>query len=59
MGYTLGRWQSVGTAATGADTVLSEGHYVTIWRKTADGVWRVAVDIGNTDDVGEPAGAGL
>lgn len=58
VGYTLGRWQSVGTAATGADTILSEGHYVTIWRKTADGAWRVAVDIGNTDDAGEMSGAG-
>ena len=58
VGYTLGRWQSVGTAATGADTVLSEGHYVTIWRKTAAGAWRVAVDIGNTDAAGEMSGAG-
>ncbi len=49
LGYTLGRWQSIGTDAAGSDTVLSEGHYVTIWRKTADGTWRVAVDIGNTD----------
>ena len=50
LGYTLGRWQSVGTTATDEDTVLNEGHYVTIWRKTADGVWRVAVDIGNNDE---------
>ena len=49
LGYTLGRWHSVSTTAAGADTVLSEGHYVTIWRKTAEGTWRVAVDIGNTD----------
>jgi ketosteroid isomerase-like protein len=49
LGYTQGRWQSVGTTTTGADTVLNEGHYVTIWQKTADGAWRVAVDIGNTD----------
>lgn len=51
LGYTLGRWQSVATTATGADTVLNEGNYVTVWRKTADGQWRVAVDIGNTDSV--------
>ena len=49
LGYTLGRWQSITTNAAGSDTVLSEGHYVTIWRKTAEGAWRVAVDIGNTD----------
>jgi len=58
MGYTLGRWQAVGTTATDADTVLNEGHYVTIWRKTADGEWQVAVDIGNTDDADEAAVAG-
>ena len=50
LGYTLGRWQSVGTTATDADTVVNEGHYVTIWRKTIDGAWRVAVDVGDTDE---------
>ena len=30
------------------DTIVHEGHYVTIWRKDVDGTWRVAVDIGNT-----------
>ena len=58
MGYTLGRWQAVGTTANDADTVLNEGHYVTIWQKTADGEWQVAVDIGNTDDADEAAVAG-
>lgn len=48
LGYTLGRWRLVGTAE-GVDTLLGEGHYVTIWRKTADG-WRVAVDIGTRDN---------
>ena len=58
VGYTLGRWQSVGTTTGGADTVLNEGHYVTIWRKTADGDWRVAVDIGNTDETEKAPVAG-
>jgi ketosteroid isomerase-like protein len=49
LGYTLGRWQSIGIDAAGSDVLLGEGHYVTIWRKTSDGTWRVAVDIGNTD----------
>jgi len=49
LGYTLGRWQSVRATPAGIDTVLGEGNYVTIWRKTAEGEWRVAVDIGNTD----------
>jgi ketosteroid isomerase-like protein len=54
----VGRWQSVGTTTASADTVLHEGHYVTIWRKTTDGAWHVAVDIGNTDEVDKMAGAG-
>jgi len=58
LGYTMGRWQSIGTTVASADTVMHEGHYVTIWRKATDGVWRVAVDVGNTDDSDESAGAG-
>ena len=58
LGYTLGRWQAVGTTATDADTVVDEGHYVTIWRKTADSAWRVAVDIGNKDEAEEAAVVG-
>lgn len=53
LGYTLGRWQAIGTLATGVDTIMGEGHYVTIWRKDAAGDWRVAVDIGNVDGEGE------
>lgn len=49
LGYTLGRWASVSTLADGRDSVLAEGNYVTIWRKQAEGDWRVAVDIGNKD----------
>jgi ketosteroid isomerase-like protein len=49
LGYTLGRWSSVLPQPDGRDSVLSEGNYVTIWRRQADGTWRVAVDIGNRD----------
>jgi len=49
LGYTLGRWVSVLSLADGRDSVLSQGNYVTIWRRQADGAWRVAVDIGNRD----------
>jgi ketosteroid isomerase-like protein len=48
LGYTLGRWRSVKPGG-GADSVLAEGNYVSVWRKDPDGAWRVAVDIGNTD----------
>ncbi|NNG15628.1 MAG: nuclear transport factor 2 family protein [Gemmatimonadales bacterium] len=49
MGYTLGRWVSRVTTPEGGDSTVASGHYVTIWRRDSLGVWRVAVDIGNTD----------
>ena len=49
MGYTLGRWVSRVTTPEGSDSTVASGHYVTIWRRDSLGVWRVAVDIGNTD----------
>ena len=49
IGYTLGRWESVGQGEAGADTVLARGNYVSIWRKIPGEGWRVAVDIGNRD----------
>ena len=49
LGYTVGRWKSVGTDGAGGDATLAEGNYVTIWRRDANGAWRVALDIGNSD----------
>lgn len=49
LGYTVGRWQSVGKDSAGGDSTLAEGNYVTIWRRDGDGEWRVALDIGNSD----------
>ena len=54
LGYTLGRWRSVASGATGQDSVLATGNYVTIWRKEADQGWRVAVDAGNQDPAPVP-----
>ena len=46
MGYTIGTYRlSTGSGATRSDVVV--GTYLTIWRKEADGTWKVAVDIGN------------
>jgi ketosteroid isomerase-like protein len=50
LGYTYGHYQLTQTASDGK-SVTRHGKYVTIWKKQADGVWRVAVDIGN----GSPA----
>lgn len=49
LAYTIGRWTSVVVRADGSDSVTGRGNYVTIWRRDADGRWRVAVDIGNPD----------
>jgi ketosteroid isomerase-like protein len=47
LGYTLGHWRSVTAGAAGEDSILAAGNYVSIWKKDADGAWKVAVDIGN------------
>jgi len=35
-----------------------KGHYVVVWRKQADGAWKVAVDAPSSDPPGDPAPAG-
>jgi ketosteroid isomerase-like protein len=49
LGYTRGRWESRSTGQDGAVSVRT-GSYVTIWKKVADGSWKVTLDIGNPDD---------
>lgn len=46
MGYTIGTYEYVQGDPEG-DFVRSNGTYVTIWRKQADGTWKIAVDFGN------------
>lgn len=48
LGYTIGRWESRRVGADGRE-VRRTGSYVTIWRRQADGSWKVVVDIGNPD----------
>lgn len=47
LGFTTGRWRSV---APDGGEILASGHYLTVWRLTAEG-WRVVADIGNSDSV--------
>jgi len=54
LGYTVGRWE-LGPRAGGPVTV--RGSYVTIWRKQADGSWKVVLDGGNSDPAPAPAAA--
>jgi len=46
LGYTTGSYE---TRSPGSDgkPVIRRGSYVTIWRKQADGTWKVALDIGS------------
>jgi ketosteroid isomerase-like protein len=53
LAYTLGRWKSV-VDPEGEATVLAEGNYLTVWKKTAAGEWRVATDMGNVDQPPAP-----
>lgn len=46
MGWTWGDWSIVGTGKA-ADAVFAAGRYLDVWRKQADGGWKVTADIGN------------
>jgi len=48
LGYTFGTWRFTGTTADGT-TVSRTGKYTTIWRKQADGSWKLVADIGSAD----------
>lgn len=56
LGYTLGTWRSASRSASGSEAVHT-GKYVTIWRRQADGGWKVVFDGGNPDASPSP-GAG-
>jgi ketosteroid isomerase-like protein len=53
MGYTWGHFEGHSKDAAG-NPVTTSGRYITIWRKQADGTWKVALDAG----ANEPAAAG-
>jgi ketosteroid isomerase-like protein len=48
LGYTTGPWEFRRYAEDAE--AASYGHYVSIWRKQADGSWRVILDLGNVYD---------
>jgi ketosteroid isomerase-like protein len=53
MGYTWGHFEGHSKDANG-NPVTTTGRYMTIWRKGADGTWKVVLDAG----ANEPADAG-
>ncbi len=46
LGWTTGSYRSLSTGADG-EVRAGQGRYVTIWRRQADGSWKVAIDLGN------------
>lgn len=53
MGYTFGPWE-FRTKPTDKDAA-GHGHFVTVWRKQADGTWKFELDIG----ISHPAPTGV
>ena len=53
MGFTWGHYEGHSKDAHG-EPVTVTGRYITVWRKTADGTWKVALDASAT----EPPAAG-
>lgn len=52
LGYTCGSSHLHGTTADG-ETLNARGHYVSIWRKQADGGWKWVLDSGSMQSAGE------
>lgn len=53
MGYTWGHFEGQSKDAAG-NPVTTSGRYITVWRRQANGTWKVALDAG----ANEPAAAG-
>ena len=48
-GYTIGHSRTVRRNDDGTTTVVQTGRYVTLWRRQADGSWKVELDTGHPD----------
>jgi ketosteroid isomerase-like protein len=53
LGYTTGPWES--RKSRDAEKSDAFGSFITVWQKTKDGVWKVALDIGSNNP--SPQGA--
>ena len=53
-GYTVGRFLATYKNDKGA-IATQRGTYITIWRKQADGTWKIAADGGTPDEPPKPA----
>lgn len=48
LGWTWGEWRLYRSAAS--KSLIAHGKYLNIWKRGADGAWKLAVDIGNQAD---------
>lgn len=48
LAYTQGRYRATMNGPDG-ETVVEEGKWITVWRREANGSWKVIADIYNTD----------
>jgi ketosteroid isomerase-like protein len=46
LGYTVGTWERR-PASAGGQAPITRGNYLTVWKKQADGAWRVVFDTGS------------
>ncbi len=53
--FEVGHYSSAGTAKVGGKPRTSSGRYVVLWRKDADGVWRIHRDLGAEAPAKAPA----
>jgi len=53
LGHTTGTYQVTVNDAAG-NPMTEKGKYVTVWKKQADGQWKVTEDIFNADATGQP-----
>lgn len=44
MGFTWGHYDATTTAAKGQPPTVQSGRYITVWKREADGKWKVALD---------------
>lgn len=54
MGFTWGHYEGRSKDRAG-NPVVSTGRYMTIWRKQADGIWKVVLDSSNDEPPAEAA----
>ncbi len=51
LGSTTGRWTMSRRRDDGSRETIATGRYFDVWRKLADGTWKLVVDLGEADPI--------